>query len=85
MQRFSERMGVRATTVSRCYLPILALAALGACEAKEEKQPSAAELENFIAEVNRADTVARDEAVQASRAKEEAVEQAHKERLEALD
>ena len=64
---------------------MLVLASFCGCSEEPERQPSAAELENFIAEVNRTDAVARDEAVQASRAKEDTVEQAHKERLEALD
>ena len=89
MQIFSDVQGGRAATnasaMRRILVPVLLLAALSSCGDKEERQPSAAELENFIAEVNRADAVAREEAVETSRAKEEAVEQAHKERLEALN
>ena len=88
MQKFSELQGEQATTMASdmkgFLVPLLIFAALSSCGYKEERQPSSAELENFIAEVNQAEAVAKAEAVQSSRAKERAVEQAHKERLETL-
>lgn len=66
-------------------LPILLLFAAGGCGSEEERQPTPAEVQAYMKKIDRAEAEAKAKAVQASRAKEKAVEERHLERVPAQD
>lgn len=62
---------------------MLLLAGLGACGDEAERQPTAAEVLRYTNEIDRAEAEAKAKAVQASRAKEKAVDEKHLARVPA--
>lgn len=71
---------------SRIFFPTILLAALCGCggkEDREERQPTAAEVRAFTAEIERVEAAHKAEAIRASRAKEEAAKKEHSARLRA--
>ncbi len=72
--------------MTRCLLAMMLFAGLCGCGAeKEERRPTAQELQNYTGAIDKAEEVARAEAIESSRAKEDAVEKAHTNRLRAQE